>query len=113
MDATPRACPFCANTRLTVTTFGDKRTPFVAVVCSECGAMGPRASASDPPGYAEHLWNQRFGVWHRALSARPDTRGSRASASDPLAEIASFAGPAAARRHPQRRGMVDHRGGRL
>ena len=53
---------FCANDQLTVATFGNEQTQYVVVACSECGAMDPRASTSDPPGHAEHLWNQRFGA---------------------------------------------------
>ena len=57
-----RPCPFCANERLTVATFGNEQTRFVVVTCTECGAMGPRAVSTDPSGHAEHLWNQGFGV---------------------------------------------------
>jgi hypothetical protein len=28
------------------------------------GAIGPLASADDPPGHVEHMWNRRFGVDH-------------------------------------------------
>jgi hypothetical protein len=31
-------------------------------MCPECGAVDPMATPDDPPGHAEHLWNQRFGV---------------------------------------------------
>ena len=57
-----RPCPFCANTNLTVARLGYERKQFVVVTCSECGAIGPRANATDPQGHAEFLWNQRFGV---------------------------------------------------
>jgi len=57
-----RPCPFCASTHLTVATLGDDETQFVVVTCSGCGAMGPRASVTDPAGHAEFLWNQRFGL---------------------------------------------------
>jgi ribosomal protein S27E len=50
-------CPFCANVALTIATFGHEQAQFVVVTCSECGAMGPRASGGDPPGHAEFLWN--------------------------------------------------------
>jgi hypothetical protein len=39
-----------------------EQTQFVVVTCSGCGAMGPRANVTDPPGHAEFLWNQRFGL---------------------------------------------------
>src|SRR5437870_65518 len=61
-----RLCPFCANTNLTVATFGNEQTNFIVVACTECGAMGPRATGADPSGHAEHLWNQRF--THRAAA---------------------------------------------
>lgn len=34
----------------------------IIVMCPECGALGPRADATDPPGHARHLRNQRFGA---------------------------------------------------
>src|SRR5207248_11557414 len=57
-----RPCPFCASANLTVATVGSEQTQFVVVTCSGCGAMGPRANVTDPPGHAEFLWNQRFGL---------------------------------------------------
>lgn len=36
----------------------------VAVMCPECGAVGPLALADDTPAHAVHLWNQRFGQDH-------------------------------------------------
>ena len=62
MSSDLRPCPFCANDRLTVATFGNEQVVYTVVTCTECGAMGPRASGDEPPGHAEHLWNQRFGV---------------------------------------------------
>jgi hypothetical protein len=41
---------------------GEDAARNVAMVCTECGAIGPCASADDPPGHAEYLWNQRFGM---------------------------------------------------
>jgi hypothetical protein len=63
-----RPCPFCASTRLTVATLGEEQMEFVVVTCTGCRAMGPRANVTDPPGHAEFLWNQRFGL---VLSIRP------------------------------------------
>src|SRR5207302_9799139 len=57
-----RPCPFCASRNLTVATLGSEQTQFVVVTCSGCGAMGPRANVTDPPGRAEFVWNQRFGL---------------------------------------------------
>ena len=56
-----RPCPLCANERLAVANVGNDKRRLTVVPCSECGAVGPRANADDPPGHAEHLWNQRFG----------------------------------------------------
>ena len=57
-----RRCPFCASENLTVATLGFEQSQFVVVMCSGCGTMGPRAEVTDPPGHAEFLWNQRFGL---------------------------------------------------
>ena len=60
-----RRCPFCANEHPSVAAVGrSDKVERVAVVCAECGAFGPMASADDPPGHAEYLWNQRYGVDH-------------------------------------------------
>jgi hypothetical protein len=59
-----RCCPFCANENLVVVTFGSVAAKSTAVTCPECGALGPRASADDPPGHAQHMWNLRFGSDH-------------------------------------------------
>ena len=60
-----RRCSFCANAHLTVAAVGHgDKVERIAVVCTECGAFGPMASADDPPGHAEFLWNQRYGVDH-------------------------------------------------
>lgn len=52
-------CPFCAHTAPLVAALGEERVRYVAVVCGECGAIGPRATEADPPGYAQALWNDR------------------------------------------------------
>ena len=73
-----RACPFCANEKLTIAYADSGRT--IVVMCSECKAMGPRASHTDPTGHAELLWNSRYGVgiehyrlqqWDAAVAALP------------------------------------------
>jgi uncharacterized Zn finger protein len=55
-----RACPFCANEKLTVVYADSGRT--IVVKCNECGAHGPLATNQDPPGHAESMWNLRYGV---------------------------------------------------
>ena len=55
-----RPCPFCANDRLTIVYADGGRA--MAVKCDECGAVGPQATNSDPPGHAETKWNLRFGA---------------------------------------------------
>jgi hypothetical protein len=55
-----RPCPFCSNENLTVVYADGGRT--VTVKCNECGACGPQATNSDPPGHAEFQWNLRYGV---------------------------------------------------
>ena len=57
-----RACPYCASENLSLATLDSNQLQFVAVTCSGCGAMGPRANVTDPAGHAEFLWNQRFGL---------------------------------------------------
>ncbi|MET0165862.1 MAG: Lar family restriction alleviation protein [Vicinamibacterales bacterium] len=55
-----RPCPFCARVEPALAAVGDDRVQYFVVTCPECGATGPRATSDDPPGHAEHLWNQRF-----------------------------------------------------
>jgi len=57
-----RTCPFCAHTAPTLVAMGGGKVERVSVVCPECGAVGPSTTADDPPGHAEYLWNQRYGV---------------------------------------------------
>jgi hypothetical protein len=57
-----RPCPFCANGAPIIGAAGRDASERIAVICPECGAVGPMATAADPPGHAEHLWNQRFAV---------------------------------------------------
>jgi hypothetical protein len=52
-------CPFCAHESPLLAALGDDRVRYVAVLCSVCGAIGPRATGEDPPGYAEAMWNER------------------------------------------------------
>jgi Lar family restriction alleviation protein len=57
-----RPCPFCANDKPVVVQSEQELADIVVVVCHECGAVGPHATAEDPAGHAEFLWNQRFGM---------------------------------------------------
>jgi hypothetical protein len=59
-----RPCPFCAHDEPVLAAFGRDAVERIAVICPECGALGPMATADDPPGHAEHLWNSRFGSDH-------------------------------------------------
>lgn len=52
-----RPCPSCCSSDLTIATAADEDT-VAAVVCLECGATGPKGSATDPTGQVEHIWNQ-------------------------------------------------------
>jgi hypothetical protein len=61
-DVDLRPCPFCAFGKPTLAALGDDQVERVAVICPECCAVGPTATADDGPGYAEHLWNQRYGL---------------------------------------------------
>ena len=61
MDANDlRPCPFCANEKLTIVYADSGRS--ITVKCDECGASGPRAMNTDPPGHAENQWNLRYGA---------------------------------------------------
>jgi hypothetical protein len=57
-----RPCSFCAHEALTLVAMGNDSVQRVSVVCMECGAVGPMATADDTPGYAAFLWNQRYGA---------------------------------------------------
>ena len=61
---TLRCCPFCANETLTVASVIIEIGEVRCVKCPECGARGPLATGSNPPGHAEFLWNQRYGSGH-------------------------------------------------
>jgi uncharacterized Zn finger protein len=50
-----RLCPLCAHDQLTVAAVGRESIECVAVMCLECGAVGPIATADDPAGHAQHL----------------------------------------------------------
>jgi hypothetical protein len=59
-----RTCPFCAHSAPILAAVGRESVERVAVMYPEYGAVGPMATADEPPGHAEHLWNQRFDVDH-------------------------------------------------
>jgi transcription elongation factor Elf1 len=56
---TARPCPFCAHDAPSATMI-DGEPPVYVMVCTECGATGPKSigELKDPV----HAWNQRFGV---------------------------------------------------
>jgi hypothetical protein len=60
------SCPFRAHDAPLVAALGEERVSYVAVVCGEGGAIGPRATDADPPGYAQALWTV-------GRSSRPDS----------------------------------------
>ena len=55
-----RPCPFCAHDKPVVAVVGRGKVERIAVTCPECSAVGPIASAADPPGHAQLLWNARY-----------------------------------------------------
>jgi uncharacterized Zn finger protein len=59
-----RPCPFCANDKPVVIEACREWGATIALMCPECGALGPLALSDDPPGHAVFLWNQRFGMNH-------------------------------------------------
>lgn len=56
-----RPCPFCAHPEPFVATTATPEGERTAVMCPECGAVGPLALATANPAHAIHMWNQRFG----------------------------------------------------
>jgi hypothetical protein len=48
--------------KLTLVAMAGDNDERVSVVCPECGAVRPMTTVDHPPGYAEYLWNQRYGV---------------------------------------------------
>jgi hypothetical protein len=57
-----RSCTFCADAAPILAAVRRDGVERISVMCAECGAVGPMATADDPSGHAEHLWNQRFGI---------------------------------------------------
>jgi hypothetical protein len=57
-----RPCPFCAHDVPTLVAIGNDDVQLSGFASAECVAVGPTATAGDPPGHALFLWNQRFGA---------------------------------------------------
>jgi len=91
-----RPCPFCAHDKPFVAAVGRDAVERVAVVCPECGAVGPMATVSDPPGHAAHLWNSRYGANVSRVTSAMTVRARRrahGSVSFPSSALGSLLAP--------------------